>query len=43
MEDKEGQKQPAKESNMVKERRLLQAPGVVVAEGNGEVGVDVGE
>jgi hypothetical protein len=37
----EGRKQPANESNTVKERCLLKAPGVVVAEGKGEVDVDV--
>jgi hypothetical protein len=38
-----GQKQPAKESNTVKKRRLLWAPGVIFAEGKGEVNVDGGE
>ncbi len=42
-EQKEGQKQPTKESNTDKERCLLQAPRVVAAEGKGEVGVDAGE
>ncbi len=40
---KEGQKQPAKETTRLKKRRLLLAPGVVVAEGRGEVGVVVGK
>ncbi len=43
MDTKKGRNSPLMKETRLKKRRLLQAPEVVVAEGKGEVGVDVGE
>ncbi len=43
MNTKKGGNSPPMKTTQLKRKTLAKAPGVVIAEGKGEVGVDVGE